>query len=155
VIDNQGQANDVILNSPAAVSLTPKQARAVLALLTEPTVEAAAAAVGVTDRTIERWQQQPPFQAAYASARHKLFDEGLARLQGGVSKAVGILMDEMNNGTNAARRLRAATAFLRLALKAHEVFDLRCQLEEIQAELATYREQNQMFATPPRGAGFH
>jgi hypothetical protein len=154
-MDISGQGDGAILAGPAAAGLTPKQHRAVLALLTEPTVEAAAAAVGVTIRTIDRWLQQAPFQAAYTAARQRLFDEGLARLQGGVPKAVSILLDEMNNGTNAARRLRAATAFLRLALKAHEVFDLSRQLEEIQAELDTYRERNHMFTPPPRGAGFN
>src|ERR687886_540740 len=58
-----------------------KREQAILALLQEPTVEAAAKAVGVADVTLWRWMQQPDFQAEYRIARR------VSRLEAAVERA--------------------------------------------------------------------
>jgi hypothetical protein len=51
--------------------LTPRQARAVLALLEHTTLEEAAKAAAVSKTTLWRWLQVPDFQAAYMQARRE------------------------------------------------------------------------------------
>src|SRR5436189_225777 len=51
--------------------LTDNQEIAIAALLSEATIGAAAAKVGVTARTINEWQRQPHFAAAYREARRQ------------------------------------------------------------------------------------
>ena len=52
-----------------AHKLTPKQEKAITALLAQPTIEAAAATLGVNPVSIHRWLQEPAFVEAYRSAR--------------------------------------------------------------------------------------
>jgi hypothetical protein len=154
-MDKNGQPADGILHGPGAVRLTPGQEKAIIALIARPNTEEAAAAAKVNPRTIRRWLAEPAFVAAYLEARRRVFDEGLKRLETALPKAVAILTDAMEHGPDQAQRLRAANHLLRYALKAHELLDLGRQLEEIQAELAAYREQNHLFTPPARGAGFN
>ena len=58
--------------------LKPSQARAVVALLREPTVAKAARHVGVNERTLRRWLADPGFRAALDDARREVFGEVLA-----------------------------------------------------------------------------
>src|SRR5947209_6207019 len=63
--------------------LTPQHDAAILALLTEPTQEKAAAKVGVHPGTLRRWLKLPSFRSAFRAARAEAFDEmvtGLHRL---------------------------------------------------------------------------
>ena len=51
-----------------AAKLTPKQEKAITALLAQPTIEAAAASLGINPATVHRWLQEPAFVEAYRSA---------------------------------------------------------------------------------------
>ena len=53
----------------AGAKLTPKQEKAISALLGQPSIEAAAAAIGVNAATIYRWLHEPDFAGAYRLAR--------------------------------------------------------------------------------------
>jgi len=68
--------------------LRPKQQEAILALLTNGTVEQAARAVNITPRTLYRWLQEPLFHKAYRKARRDAFGQGTARLQQASGAAV-------------------------------------------------------------------
>jgi hypothetical protein len=151
--EQNGTADEVILQAPAAAKLRPKQERAIVSLMTNPTIEQAAAAAGVTSRAIRKWAKDPNFQAAYQSERRRTVDQALAQLQAGMPAAVAILLDAMHNAEDPGRRLRAANWFLRHALKAVEQLDLATQLKEIQATLESYREECRTAGRPFRGAG--
>ena len=58
--------------------LRPKQEQAILALLTNPSVEHAARAVKITPRTLYRWLNEPAFEKAYRQARRTAFGQGAA-----------------------------------------------------------------------------
>src|SRR5205085_10415975 len=65
-----------------------KKEAAIGALLVHRTVEDAARAVGVSSKTLQRWQKRPEFQAAYAQARRESLTQCMARLQQASSAAV-------------------------------------------------------------------
>jgi hypothetical protein len=152
-MDTNGQAADGILHHPSTVRLTPRQEKAIIALIQHPSTEQAATVAGVNARTVRRWLTEPAFVAAYLEARRQVFDEGLKRLEIALPKAVAILTDAMENSTDQARRLRAANHLLRYALKAHELLDLGRQLSEIQEQLEAYRTECRGAARPWNPAG--
>jgi hypothetical protein len=93
-----------------------------LALLAEPTVEAAAAKVGVAYSTLKEWLRDPEFQADYAAARRELLERGVARLLATVGKAVEALERNLTCGTPAAE-IRAALAVLTHAMRGTEMLN--------------------------------
>jgi hypothetical protein len=60
-----------------------KMEEAIMALLTHPTVEAAARAIDVAPTTLMRWLKDTEFDAAYRAARLAAFRQSIARLQQG------------------------------------------------------------------------
>lgn len=67
-------------------TLPKNQARAIVALLAASTVDAAAVAAGVSERSLRRWMQTPDFRYALAAAEDSLLDSA-------VRSAVGDLAD--------------------------------------------------------------
>jgi hypothetical protein len=121
-------------NAVQTSDLTPKQEKAIGALLSQPTMEEAAEAAGVNRATIFRWLQQKEFQAAYTSARRESVKQAIARLQQTTSEAVDTLRDVMKSSTNfPAARVSAAKAILDYAMKAVELEDLTQRVEELEA----------------------
>ena len=53
---------EIVVNTPSAPALKPVQRRAVLALLEQPTIAAAANAVRKSERTLYRWLRNPVFR---------------------------------------------------------------------------------------------
>jgi hypothetical protein len=64
---------------------------AIAALLSEPTIEAAAHGAGVGTRSLYRWLQTPAFREAYRQARREVVSHGLAQLQHACAQAVTCL----------------------------------------------------------------
>ena len=64
--------------------LTPQQVRGINALLTQPSIKAAADEIGVHPRTISRWLREPAFHAQYvaemADLQHELW-RGMLQLR--------------------------------------------------------------------------
>ncbi|HUU98415.1 MAG TPA: hypothetical protein VM487_21995 [Phycisphaerae bacterium] len=117
--------------------LTRCKARAVAALLTEPTIGAAAKAAGVSERTLRRWLADvPEFGAAYRAARRGVFDSAMAQLQIAATEAVGVLVRAMRNArTKPATRIRAAHLVLNHARRGIDVDDLLERVEALESAL--------------------
>ena len=99
-----------------------KQELAIAALMTQPTLERAARATGVSLRTLSRWLQVPEFAEAYRRARLDASSPALALLQKVSPNAVVALHNAMaDKKTPAAVRVRAADCFLNHAMKAREI----------------------------------
>ena len=110
-----------------------RKERAVLALLEHPTIEKAAAAVGISDVTLWRWLQTDEFQNAYRKARREAFSQCVARLQNASNAAVGTLLRVMlDREAPAASRVRAADSVLNHAGKAIELEDLGVRVSELE-----------------------
>ena len=73
--------------------VTPKQARGIAALLTEPTITAAAAKAGVAPKTIYKWLRQPEFSAELTAAQAREIETAGRRLAGMQSAALDALTD--------------------------------------------------------------
>jgi hypothetical protein len=113
--------------------LRPKQEEAILALLTNRSVEDAARAVKITPRTLYRWQQDPVFDKAYRKARRTAFGQGAARLQQASSAAVSAVLKIMvEQQTPASTRLRAADLVLTHGAKAIEIEDIEARVAALE-----------------------
>ena len=114
--------------------LTPKQEQAIQALLTEPTIKAAAKKSGAGETTIFRWLQQSEFQAAYREGRKQLVSHAISQLQKACGEAVLTLQEVMKNGDNPpASRVSAAKAVLETSIKAVELEDLIGRVDKLEA----------------------
>jgi predicted site-specific integrase-resolvase len=122
--------------------LTPKQEKAIQALLTHPTMEEAAEAAGVNRVTLFRWLQQGEFQAAYTKARRESVRQAIARLQNRSGEAVEVLAEIMSDITNApSARVSAAKAIIEYSIEAVEVEDLAERLAELESLFKIQAEQ--------------
>lgn len=61
--------------------LKPRQQRAILALITEPTVARAAESAGVSESTVHRWLLEETFGKAFRRARRETFGQAIALAQ--------------------------------------------------------------------------
>ncbi len=117
-------------------TLTAKQARAIKALLEEPTTTAAAAAAKVSVPTIFRWLANPTFSAAYREARSRLVETALTRLQSASSDAVKTLRATLTDPlAQPSVRVSAARAILEFSLKAREMMEFEERLERLESTL--------------------
>ena len=119
--------------SENVTKLKPKQQAAILALLSNRTVEDAARVAKVSPRTLYRWQQEPQFNAAYRKARRASFGQAAARLQQASSAAVSTILKVMvDPGTSASTKLRAADSVLDHGAKALELEDIAARVAALE-----------------------
>lgn len=76
--------------------LTPKQQRAIAALMTARTHEDAAKVAGIAERTLARWLKLPAFVAALREAEADLVGDAIRRMSGAMAKAVDVMIDSMD-----------------------------------------------------------
>ncbi|MDP9476455.1 MAG: hypothetical protein M3R38_12365 [Actinomycetota bacterium] len=116
--------------------LTPHQERAIVALLHQPGLTAAAKEAGVGKTTLWTWMQQPTFREAYRRARREAYATAVARLQQVAGQAVETLREVMvDKSQQGAARVGAAKAVLDYAVKAAEVEDLSAKVEELETKV--------------------
>ena len=121
--------------SDKAPNSTPcrRQDQFIVALLEHPTLEKAAAAVGVSDVTLWRAMKKPEFAEAYRKARREAFSQSIARLQHASNAAVGTLLRVMTDReAPAASRVRAADVILQAALRGMETEDIEDRLATLE-----------------------
>jgi hypothetical protein len=97
--------------------LTRKQEQAIAALLSEPTVEEAAAEAGVGYATLRRWLKDSEFISAYRQARREVVESAMDRIRAASAQAVDTLLEVAKDGAKDSDRVRAAIALLDRALK--------------------------------------
>lgn len=113
-----------------------KQARAIEALLREPTRKAAAKAAKIGESTLQRWLTEPEFSQAYREARAQLLEGTLTMLQASAVDAVTTLREICTNKkAPVACRLGAARSIVELAIKAREVLEVEERLRIIEETL--------------------
>ena len=113
-------------------NLTPRQRKAVEALLTCCDTSQAAEAAGVSRETVYRWMREPAFREALQEATREAL-EGLSRelVRLGV-KAVQALVEVLDGPEAAAARVRAADVILGRLLQARELIDMETRLAELE-----------------------
>jgi transposase-like protein len=102
-----------------------RQEAAILALLTQRSVEEAARVAGIGTQTLYRWMKEPEFDVAYRKARRAAFGQSIARLQQGSSAAATTMLRIMvDSGAPASTRLRAADYVFSHAKHGVEIEDI-------------------------------
>lgn len=132
---------DVAAKTPESDRLTPKQARAIEALLAEPTIAKAADAVGVHERTLRNWMRQPTFSRCFRDARAELLGAAVGRLHGALSEAVHTLR-RLQRCDSDSVALGAARAILDNAIRGAEALDLANRVEALERALAAKSATN-------------
>ena len=111
--------------------LSRKQEQAIGALLTEPTIFSAAAAVGIGEATLRRWMKLDDFTTEYRAARRQVVEQATARLQQASSGAVDTLVKSLEAESESVQ-LRAAMAILADATSTVELLDLEERLAALE-----------------------
>jgi hypothetical protein len=110
-----------------------KKEAAIQALLTQRNLDEAARVVGVSPKTLRRWQQLPEFQSAYRTACREGIGLGVARLQQATGAAVTTLLKIMVDGqTPAATKARVADLVLANAFKGTEIADFAVSIAQLE-----------------------
>ena len=119
-----------------ARTLTPKQEKAISALLSQPTIEAAAASLRINPATVHRWLQEPAFADAYRSARRDAVGQAVTRLQQVSGGAVAVLVQVMaDKSTPAGTRVNAAKTVLEFSFRAVELEDLAERIAALEQQM--------------------
>lgn len=114
-------------------TMDTKQARALIALLSEPTLQEAARVAGVGERTLRRWlAEDQNFRMAYREARSETMLQATARLQATASEAVDTLRELLGLKERPDVRARAALGILAAAAKAEELENLTSRVEALE-----------------------
>jgi len=111
-------------------NLNQKQAEALIALLHEPTLARVAAQVGVNERTIRRWLEDPTFKKAYLLARRESFGHAVGLLQRYAPVAVNTLVKIMTSDqTPPGVKVTAAATLLKFGREGIELDDMAQRIE--------------------------
>jgi len=116
--------------------LSRKQETAIAALLSAPSIKAAAIEAGIGEATLWRWLQLPDFQTAYRAARRSVIERAVSELQAAAGEAVETLKRNLHC-ENPAVEIRAAQIILEQGIKGVELMDLQERVERLEAMLET------------------
>jgi transposase-like protein len=112
-----------------------RQEKAILALLREPNMDAAAKSAGVTSRTLRRWMRQKEFFRRYKRERSLQMEGVLEALRASAVDAVRVLNSVAHSKkAPESSRVSASKALLEFGFRSHELTALEkriTQLEEI------------------------
>ena len=121
---------------PSEGKLSPKQERALVALLDCGEIKQASEKAGVSDVTLWRWLQSPVFQARYRAARRQVVETAIAQLQSDCTKAARVLTEiAEDRAAPASSRVAAAKAILDQSVSAVELIDLQERIERLEETL--------------------
>jgi nicotinic acid phosphoribosyltransferase len=109
-----------------------KQEQFIAALLSYPTVEAAAKVVGIGNVTAWKWRKDPAFDKQYREATREAMHQAAALLQGAAREAVETLRAILSKAESEAARVSAARTILDMALKAAELEDIEQRLSALE-----------------------
>lgn len=115
--------------------LTAKQEKAIAALLSEVTFAAAATKLGISERTLYTWLNEPAFKEAYRVACRASVQQVIVQLQNASNNALSVLLEIMNDKKEkASTRLTAAKTLLERGIKAFELEDLAQRVEVLESQ---------------------
>jgi hypothetical protein len=119
----------------ATGKLTRKQEALISALLTTPTLAAAAQTVGIGEVTAWRWLKEPTVQAAYRDARRAVVQQAITQVQQATGEAVETLRAVMQDPeAPASARVSAARVVIETAVKAVELEDLEARITALEQQ---------------------
>lgn len=121
--------------------ISTSQQRAIMSLLVEPSIAAAAVKAGVGERTLHRWMRLEEFSNEYRLARREAFCQAIALTQRSSAVAVATLLRIMHDPkATSSARVSAATNILKFARESIELDDLAERIDKL--EIATKEDQS-------------
>jgi hypothetical protein len=115
-----------------ADGLTPRQEKAIICLLSSPSIAKAAEKAEVSERAVRNWLRDETFLKAYRVSRRTIYEQSVARLQRAAGRAVRTLVDCLKTGNRVSDRIRAAVAILSLGSEGIRQWDVQQQLIELE-----------------------
>jgi len=120
-----------------AEPITPRQQRAVRALMENRTNGEAAKAAGIGERTLYRWLSEPLFRQALQDAENQAADMTARRLATGTRLALDVLVTILESeAAGDTLRLQAAKAWLENYHRARDDGDLDRRITALEASAA-------------------
>ena len=117
--------------------------RLILALLQQPSMEKAAASIGISTVTAWRISKTREFKDDCRKALRETFSQSVARLQQASGAAVSTLLKVMvDQATPPATRVRAADSVLDHAAKSIELEDIEARLDELERVAESSKSEN-------------
>jgi len=119
-----------IHNGPQRTELTPRQKKAIAAILETPTYEEAILNSGVCRQTFYSWLRAPHFKAELDRRLDELASRAIGRIKSSAVEAVETLRNLLGS-ENESIKLRAALGLIDYTLKAREL-DLSVRLDAVE-----------------------
>ena len=117
------------------VTLSPRQRKAIAAMLTEKDTRAAAKAAKVSERQLYRWLSLPAFVAELKSAESAAIEQAVRRLSALSALAVDTLGAAMSDGESSyGVKIRAADIVLSRLVTLKELHDLETRIAALEAK---------------------
>jgi transposase len=124
--------------------ISRKREMAIAALLSHPSIPAAAKSIGISEKSLGRWLRQNEFREAYLAAKRQGIRQALTSIQAAIEEAVQTLRDVMNDSASPpASRVNSAKTIIDFAVKGLELEDFELRLARLEEHLprATRREE--------------
>jgi hypothetical protein len=135
---------------PNGEKLSRFQDKAIAALLTEPTVAAAAKKAGVGERTLRGWLKRPDFAAAYhAACRGQLADA--VRLLQKIAHHAVVTLGNLLRAPKDSDKARAVEIALNFAFRGTDQVDVTAEIEELKARIEELEHADSRSPAPPAG----
>lgn len=120
--------------------LKPRHYAAIDALLTTPSVKAAAAKAGATYNTLLHWMRHPKFLDAYRERGMAAMQHSIELSRNNTNAAMGVIMENMQQKDDPRLAAQMAQYVIDLNMKWTECVDVLGQLERIKEKLARKRK---------------
>jgi phage terminase small subunit len=124
------------VNKTNFAKLTPKQRKAIEALITSGDITQAAQTAGVARDTLYRWMRQEDFQAALNAAEAEAIETLARKLVRLGEKAAHTLAEAMDSeDATTSAKVRAADIVISRLLQLREMVDLEKRVQELEKQV--------------------
>lgn len=123
--------------------MTPKQKKALSALLTTPTIEAAARAAGIGYTTLRRWlKEDNDFRREYEAELAVLVENAANQARQGMTDAVSVLREIIcDNDSPQSNRLAASKVLIESGSRLIEMQSYETRIAELERLMEEQNEQ--------------
>lgn len=125
------------------IIMSRNQKRAIAALLEHKTIIDAAYACRLSEKTLQRYLDDPAFRAALTAAETAVIDDAGRRLIAGQQKALDTLDELITEAVKESDRRLAATTWLEFALRLRELKNIEARLANLEEIIHELRKTTQ------------
>ena len=120
--------------------MTPNKERALAALVTCPTQEAAAKQAGISSRTLRNYLKDPEFSEEYKKRTGQLVTAATLQIQKSLAPAINALLEiAVDQEAGMMARVQAARGLLEYGIRLSELSDIYARIEALEASTGGVR----------------